>query len=422
MRPGTGFAAYCRMHTFFRPYRTTAIGAWLACLTLPASAVEWSGVLDMRAVYARGTDSWTREGLGKMRYGEGSDGIRLGQAMLRGRAELTDTVSATLVLSAEDDRNGMADVTEAWVRWSPVPSGPWKAGVKAGVFFPVLSLENDGVGWTPTRTISTSAINSWIGEEIRTRGFELSAIRRGRMLGQPHDIGFSATVFDGNDAAGSLMTWRGWSISDRITGLREPLLMADLPVYQADGQLKKQSRSIHVFREIDNKLGYQLGAQYGYGGWLDLTLMKYDNRAITTIVKDGQYSWRVRFDHASARIRVKGWEMLFQAMEGETWMGRPGAGVDFRAWYLLAGHKVGKGKLALRYDRFKAREDDLIPADPNGEHGSALALAYAHPITPSLTLVAEALAVNSTRPARALFGDAPYQRESSVTTALRWRF
>ena len=86
---------------------------------------------------------------------------------------------------------------------------------------------------------------------------------------------------------------------------------------------------------------------------------------------------------------------------------------------VATGHK---GKVALRVDRFKAREDDLVPLDPNGERGSAVALAYTRALTPSLTLVAEALSVRSTRPARALFGDAPHQHERSVTTALRWRF
>ncbi|WP_146204585.1 hypothetical protein [Massilia glaciei] len=399
-----------------------AIGASLASLCLPAFAIDWSGVVDMRAVYAHADQSWTREGLGKLRYDGSNDGLRLGQAMLRGQAELADTVSATLVLSAEDDRNGIVDVTEAWLRWSPLPSGPWKTSVRAGAFFSPMSLENNGIGWTPTRTISTSAINSWIGEELRTRGLEVSTVRRGRMLGQPHDVGFSASVFDGNDAAGSLLAWRGWSISDRITGLSEPLLMADLPVYRPDGRLKKQWRSIRVFKEIDDRIGFQLGAQYGYGGWLELAATKYDNRANPTIIKEGQYSWRVRFEHVSARVRAKGWEVLFQAMDGQTWMGAPGAGVDFRAWFLLASHPVGAGKVSLRYDRFKLREDDVVPEDPNGEHGGAVALAYARPLTPKLTLVAEALAVDSTRPARALLGDAPHQRESSVTTSLRWRF
>jgi hypothetical protein len=76
----------------------------------------------------------------------------------------------------------------------------------------------------------------------------------------------------------------------------------------------------------------------------------------------------------------------------------------------------------VRFDRFSASEHDAFPLDPNGETGHALALAYRYPINPALELVTEALTVDSTRPARALLGELPGQRERSITGALRWRF
>ena len=44
--------------------------------------------------------------------------------------------------------------------------------MKAGAFFPTISLENDDIGWTSPYTLSASAINTWIGEELRTIGTE----------------------------------------------------------------------------------------------------------------------------------------------------------------------------------------------------------------------------------------------------------
>lgn len=390
--------------------------------TLPALAIDTSGLLDVRAIAARAPDSWTRAGLGKLRYDEHNDGLRLGQAMLRLDGEVFDTVSGVLNLNAADDRRGALDVTEGWLRWNPLPGGPWKTSVRAGQFFPAMSLENDGLGWTPTRTVSTSAINSWIGEELRTRGVEASFQRRGRVAGDAHDFGVTAAIFAGNDPTGTLLTWRGWGISDRITGLGESLQLADLPVYQADGKLRRQSRSIHVFREFDNRLGYELSANYGYAGWLEVSAMTYDNRSEPLIVVDGQYGWRTRFQHVSAKARLDGWELLFQAMDGMTFMGARGAGVDMRAWYLLASHAVGDGRLSLRYDRFRLDENDRIPSDPNGEQGHAVALAYAWPLGQSWTLVSEALVVNSERAARNQIGSAPKQNERSLTASLRWRF
>lgn len=413
------------MHKFSKTCLQSFFMASLAGNCLAASAIEWNGLLDLRVVSSNSVASWTRAGLAKQRYDKQNDGLRLGQAMLRGEAELTDSFSAVAIFNASDDRHEALDVTEAWIKWNPVPTGPWKTTVIAGIFFPAISLENTGLGWTPWRTISSSAINSWIGEEFRTKGIEVNLSRRGKMIGSPHDFAVSATLFNGNDPAGSLLTWRGWSISDRITGMRESLSLADLPVYRADGSLPKQSRSLNLMRELDGRLGYQFAARYAYADWLELAAMHYDNRADPSVLKNGQYGWTTRFNHVSARITVQDWKFLMQAMDGNTWMGRGGraaAGVNYRSWYGMLSHPLGEAQLSLRYDHFTTREFDVIASDPNGEDGNSLALAYYLPLGKSYALVAEALQVQSERPARALLGQATRQRERSLTLALRWWF
>ena len=390
---------------------------WLA--SLPAQAVDWSGLIDVRAVAANSTRIRTDDRLCKLR---GGSGLSLGQAILRGDAELADTVSAVVIASAAGDRAHAADINEAWLRWNPVPDGPWKLSVRAGAFFPEMSLENNGIGWTPTRTISASAINSWIGEELRTVGVEATLLRRGRPLGSPHDFAITGGLFRDNDPIGTLLTWRGWGIGDRITSLHEPLMLADLPVYRPDGKIARQTRSIHLFRELDGRLGYQVSVRYGYEGWLSLSAMHYDNRTDPQIVIDGQYGWRTRFDHVSAALQLGGWEWLAQAMNGTTMMGRNAAAVDFRAAYLMASHALGAGQMSARYDLFSARDIDRLPQDPNGEHGAAAALAYSYPLAQGWTLVGEALAVRSKRQARLQIGEQPQQTERSLSVSLRWRF
>jgi hypothetical protein len=202
--------------------------------TQTAGAAEWRGLLDVRAVDADASRSFTDSGLGKLRYDSNSGRFSLGQAVLRGDFDLLDTVGATVDISASDQHHGVLDVREAFLTWSPVPTGAWKTRVKAGQFFPPSSVEidYDGIGWTPKRTISSSAINSWIGEELRTNGLEWSAKRLGRYVGAPYDVGFVGAVYTGNDPTGTLLAWRGWSISDRIAGRNEALELADLPVYR----------------------------------------------------------------------------------------------------------------------------------------------------------------------------------------------
>ena len=68
-------------------------------------------------------------------------------------------------------RSGV-DALEAYARYSPQTSGDWQWSVKAGAFFPPISLENTEVGWTSPWTLTPSAINSWVGEEVKVVGGE----------------------------------------------------------------------------------------------------------------------------------------------------------------------------------------------------------------------------------------------------------
>lgn len=393
----------------------------------PLHAIELVGEVDVRAVATSAQRSWTREGLDKTRYDRSSSPIRLGHAFLRAEAEVLDTLSAIAVANASDDRGRLADINEAWLAWSPVPTSPWKTRARLGAFFPAMNLEIDyeSIGWTPARTISSSAINAWIGEEFRTQGIELSVVRKGNAAGSSHDFGFAAALFGRNDPAGSLLAWRGWSIGDRITGLTEPVRLADLPVYGPGGALTQQARSLHIAREIDGRAGYYVGANYGHGAWLRVDALHYDNRGDPLVVRNGQYSWSTRFDHASARVEPGGgWTWLAQGLRGETLMGPNAVRLRYDAWYVLGSHLLGPGRATIRFDRFRVREHpaDILPDDPNGEHGRGLALAYSWRIDRAFEVIAEALEVRSLRPARALIGAEADRTERSLTVAIRWRF
>jgi hypothetical protein len=387
--------------------------------------IEWHGLLDVRATDAGGERSYLAGGMGKSRYDDSTGAVTIGQAVLRGDVDLLDTLTASAVLSADQQHNGVVDVREIWLGWNPVPTGPWKTRAKAGYFFPPTSVEidYDSIGWTPTRTISSSAINSWIGEELRTNGVELGMTRLGRLVGESYDIGFVAALFNGNDPVGTVMAWTGWSISDRIAGRNEALQLPDLPTYRADGPIPRQDRTVHPFRNIDGRLGYYLGLNYRREDWLDLAVLHYDNRADPLVVKEGQYGWHTRFDHISAVLRPAGsWELLLQALRGDTLMGANAVALNFRSWYALASHPIGPGRAALRYDVFRVSEHDIFPSDPNSESGHALALSYNVPLSDRLTFVSELLYIDSRRAARSLIGDYPHQVERSITNSLRLQF
>lgn len=414
---------------FFRP-RISALASVLLWVG-SASAVEIRGLLDLRLVATDTGQSWVGAGLDKTRFDQGSSAFRLGQAVLRVDGDLAPSISASVVLSASDDRRGLLDVNEAWIAWNPVPASPWKTRVRAGAFFPATSLEvgYDNIGWTPEHTVSSSAINSWLGEELRTKGVEVHFSRNGRLEGSPHDLGVTGALLFGNDPVGTLLAWRGWSVGDRISGLSESLPLADLPVFRPDGGLPDQARSINVFREIDGHPGFYVGANYGYtatsAATFELAALHYDNRGDPLVIRSGQYSWRTRFNHLSLRLRGLGqWDFSAQVLQGNTLMGPNAVNLDYSAGYLLASHPMGSGTLALRVDQFRTRErpEDVIRADANSEEGHALALAYHWRISPVVSLVSEGLVVQSDRPARSALGLPTNRLERSLTAALRLSF
>ena len=396
-----------------------------------ASALEIRGLLDLRLTSSDAERSWVAAGLDKTRFDRSSSAFRVGQAVLRMDGELAPAFSASAVLSASDDRRGLLDVNEAWVAWNPVPSSPWKTRVRAGAFFPATSLEvgYESIGWTPEHTVSSSAINSWLGEELRTLGVEFNISRNGRLAGSPHDVGFTGALLFGNDPLGTLLAWRGWSVSDRISGLSESLPLADLPVLRATGGLPDQSRAINVFREIDGRPSFYVGANYGYSSpaktRFELAVLHYDNRGDPLVIRSGQYSWHTRFNHVSLRVQGVGqWEFSAQLLGGSTLMGPNAVNLDYSAGYLLASHPVGPGSVAVRLDQFSTRErpEDVIRTDDNSEVGRALALAYNWRLSPSLSLVSEALVVDSDRAARRVLGLPRNRLERSLTAALRISF
>ena len=119
---------------------------------------------------------------------------------------LTGTISAV----AQDKDGVEAGLSEAYLSYKPLGGGPVKLSARAGLMWPPVSLEHSGSDWIVTDTITPSAINSWIGEEVKVVGFEGSIAGT---LGE-HRLTATAALFDVNDTAGALLAFRGWALHD----------------------------------------------------------------------------------------------------------------------------------------------------------------------------------------------------------------
>ena len=70
-------------------------------------------------------------------------------------------------------------------------------------------------------------------------------------------------------------------------------------------------------------------------------------------------------------------------MSGSSEMGSRYVFIDFDAWYVMLSHREGQHRVSLRYDRFKVREDDVFPWDPNNSDGNGLTLAWRYSLNKS---------------------------------------
>jgi hypothetical protein len=384
---------------------------------------------DVRLSAADGEPSWFQDGFGKTRYGGNAPRswttrLQLASADLIWRPafafDLTGYVDA-VYQPLEDSPVGLQ---EAFLQYKPLPRADgWRWQARAGLMYPPLSMENDGPGWTPTRTITPSAINSWIGEEGKTVAAEVRVARR--FDGQ--ELSAGAAVFTHDDTSGTLLSWRGWAFSDVRSTLEGVSTIPEVP--DAHKPFRTQDYDGRAVDEIDGRPGV-----YAWGEWrapygVTANVFYYDNAGDRTTMRDGNWTWDTRFWNVGLRWAPDAkTTLLAQAMTGRTVTGFliPGKGwrldADFDAAYLLASRKVGKDLVTGRVDWFDVRDATFQALDNNDERGWALTGDWRHPFGEHLAVLVEVLHVESNRPSRRYVGDAAQQTQTMVQTALKVSF
>ena len=288
----------------------------VAASTMRASAFDLSdsvtldGYADLRLIAPADQTSWLKGGMGKFRFGPNRGNLRFVEGVLQFDAALRDDVHLIAVARAEPDQRSGIDALEAYVHYRPRSEGDVSWSVKAGAFFPAISLENDDLGWASPYTLTPSAINSWIGEELRTIGSEAPVKWR-------TDLGtFSAmgALFCCNDPAGILMAYRGWAMDDRPTGLFEriPLPDATMRLFHSPYPVRTAE-----FEEIDGRIGWYAGLGWQMPGIGKLSVVRYDNAADAA----DKTSRRER-----CKIRLRGRGVAYALGDCRSGLRHPGAG------------------------------------------------------------------------------------------------
>lgn len=385
------------------------------------SAPDLSGVVDIRAHAGNNALApWIDGGYGRGRFNDDA-GLALGEATLVWRPRFTDSLRLHLNVQYQPQIDDLPEAVEAYVAYRSQPGEAIDMTARLGTFFPTISLEHDDLFWSTIDTITPSAINSWITEEVRLNGLELT-VRRRTSLGL---FAVAGAVFGANDTAGALLAFRGWAIHDLKSAVTsEVTLPSPTPGRRLD--VPSQAGFTRPTGELDDRVGYFGNLEWQSGPTL-VALSHYDNAGSRVAVDDGQYAWETRFTQIAIRVQTPGEITLTaQAMVGQTQMGPSIPQVlydaDFSSAFVTAGQAIGPGHLAVRAETFRVRDNSFRDGDDQDEQGWAATAGWVQDLGPRQQLRMELQQINSERPGLASLGLAPKQTQTSAQAAFRLSF
>ena len=409
---------------------TLGLGLALAAAFAGASELTLHGALGLRALEVESRTAWIDGGFGRLTEGEGRADF---EALARGEAQLgIDWTPVPVFLlrlhgtaRTEPDAAGgaRAGLTEAFLQYRPELSPGFALRLRAGLMFPPTSRENVDPLWQSPYTLTLSALNSWIGEEVRPLGLDVAA-----QLGEAGRSRFelAGMAFGGADTAGALLAWRGWAMGTRLSVVGETLPLPPLPTLGPGAAFGEQELAgTRPIGEIDDRLGFELRGRWSRSG-VGLLQVGWTDTGGDRALHHGQYAWETRFASFAAEAQLGPLKLIAEALSGETGMGElDEAHVDLRirAGYVLLTWAEPSERLRLtaRYDRFQNEDQDGV-AEPNGESGWALTVAGFWAPRRWLRLGVEYLDLHGERPAAAFAGTELDAGARRAQAELRLRF
>jgi hypothetical protein len=393
--------------------------AALGALTAPGAcdATDWEASLDLRLVNSTAEPSFMEGGLGTTRFSSNDDGLQLGRARFAVTQQIGELWSAHVDASMYDDRDrSPVGVTEAYLLFRPYPFAGYRFRLKAGGFYPPISLENRAPGWDSPYTLSYSAINSWLATEVRPLGLEATLDWLGTRTGHDFDLAAVGGMFGWNQGTGVVLTNNGFSLTDRQT-----------PLFGRVGQPGAEPLGgAEPFLQFDHRAGIYGGIELRYLDRVVLQALRYDNRAEPAAddVTPANYSQDTRFNSAGVRIEGDhGWTGIVQWLDGETTTAAdwPLTGLSswpFRSEFALLSKRFGRHSLSARYDRFTV--DSVNAWGYGAQDGHAWTAAYMFAPDGHWRFALEWLQVVSSSTSRADLGGPPLLTETQLQLSVRY--
>jgi len=334
-----------------------------------------------------------------------------------------------LVANAFSNKNeNNIGLSEAFVRYKGLPHKTgWRIQSKVGFFYPNISLENNATAWSNPYTLNNSTVNTWVSEELRHSGLQISVDKLGKFTHSKHDFSLDLTFFKNNDTAGAMLAWHGWISASRQSLFQEKLKLQNFPARQPGRDLAKQAVYSDPFLELDHRWGTHLVTHWRYQNKVKINLGYYDNNANTKIVANGQYTWSTQFSHAGIKIKLaRKTELISQYMQGSTAMqGKYGGLVvknNFTSAFVMLRKYWQQQHIALRLEEFSVDDIDTTWGDNNQENGNGLTLSYRYRLSKHSFVQTEYNWLQSNRPARGYVDQDISLIERQLQLALRYYF
>lgn len=387
-----------------------------------------SVLVDVRGIVANGQTSYVDGGFGKLRFDGSKDGgfqaqIAPVEVDLVWTPRFTSSLSANVSVAYQKDHEESVDLMEAFVDYRPERRGAIGVSARAGLMWPEISLEHStGGAWSVVNTITPSAINAWVGEEVKVLGVEATvhaAVGEGELTGTLGAFGY-------NDTSGTLLSFRGWALHDEKATDKGYF---PLPPLNPFIRLLQEDRTKST-AELDDSVGF-----YGRLDWRPpqpwgVSVFYYDNKGDPeAFTPAGQWGWRTRFWNVGFNADLgPDTRLLAQAMTGSTIMGfehngEPWVHTKFNSAYVLVTRMFGDVAVTGRVEAFSTDErGSEMPHADNSEDGWAWAAAARVPVNERLTVLFEALNVRSSRGTRVTLGGLRDDFEGQTTFQVSLRF
>lgn len=263
--------------------------------------------------------------------------------------------------------------------------------LRAGNFWLPTSRENIEPLWTSPYTITYSALNTWIGEEVRPVGADVQ-------FSPNFYITLGGTAFRGNDTMGTELASRGWTFGNRLSAYDE--VIAAVP-----------DTTRPVGPDIDHRFGDSERLRLQLPERAMIQFARVDNRSQLLFRNPPDELWRTKFNVISGDAGANTpTTIAAEWAYGTTAVGFPGGSfqLHFDTAYALLSHKSGMDRWTARIERFKAGK----------EHGHAYTIAWLRETSPHVRSGIEYVRATGNQP----HAPDPRTGGSTITIELRYRF